>query len=572
MKKLDNVKVKSKLLTSLAVMVLFLLVIAGVGFVGLRSEKGHLDKLSNEHYYAITNMMEYLNDVEGARVALVTMLSSANAGKINLLEGMEKGDISTAKAAVKNLKPDPSKLNPLKEKVDSLTKDGAASLDKVINSPYSDEGMKKAGRDINEAWSVFVKTRDGELIPLIYDGKIEEANQLGLGIQAERYKKFTEMAHKLIESEQAEAATAVAAAEAASKWSMMGMIGAAVIAIIIGIIISMVIANNISNRIFLVAGAAELMADGNIGKTVDVSGNDEIGMLAASFNKMAVNLKNLIGGIGQASNQIASSSEELSTTAEQMSKGAQTQTSQTSQIATAMEEMSSTVLEVAKNSQSAASSANAASSLAQKGGEVVALTVEGMKRIAETVQGSARTVEELGKNSDQIGEIVGVIDDIADQTNLLALNAAIEAARAGEQGRGFAVVADEVRKLAERTTKATKEIAAMIKKIQKDTVGAVAAMEAGTKEVGEGVNLASQAGESLMQIVNSVQTVNDMIRQIATAAEQQSTAAEQISKSIEEIAGVTKETASGTHQTASASHELSRMAVELQGMVGQFKI
>ena len=195
-----------------------------------------------------------------------------------------------------------------------------------------------------------------------------------------------------------------------------------------------------------------------------------------------------------------------------------------------------------------------------------------MNRIAEVVRKSAETVQALGKSSDQIGEIVQVIDDIADQTNLLALNAAIEAARAGEQGRGFAVVADEVRKLAERTTKATKEIATMIKQIQKDTSGAVESMEEGTKEVEVGKQLAEKAGKSLQEIIHGAEQVVDIVTQVAAASEEQSSAAEQISKNIESISSVTQESASGIQQIAHASEDLNRLTLNLQELVARFKV
>jgi methyl-accepting chemotaxis protein len=188
------------------------------------------------------------------------------------------------------------------------------------------------------------------------------------------------------------------------------------------------------------------------------------------------------------------------------------------------------------------------------------------------VKQSAGTVQELGKSSDQIGEIIGVIDDIADQTNLLALNAAIEAARAGDQGRGFAVVADEVRKLAERTTKATKEIAGMIKKIQLDTRGAVTSMDEGTKQVDEGIKLADKAGTSLHQIVGISQKVTDMVSQIAAASEQQSTASEQISKNVEAISSVTGESAAGVQQIARAAEDLNRLTENLQQLLSKFSL
>jgi methyl-accepting chemotaxis protein len=255
-----------------------------------------------------------------------------------------------------------------------------------------------------------------------------------------------------------------------------------------------------------------------------------------------------------------------------MAAGAQEQSAQTSEIASAVEQMSKTILETTRNSSAAAEAAKNAGSIAKEGGKIIMDTIDGMNRIAEVVKKSAETVHVLGKNSDQIGEIVQVIDDIADQTNLLALNAAIEAARAGEQGRGFAVVADEVRKLAERTTKATKEIASMIKQIQVDTNEAVVSMNEGTKEVEKGKQLTDMAGKSLHQIIAGAETVVDMSTQLAAASEEQSSAAEQISKNIEGINNVTKESAAGIQQIARASEDLNRLTVNLQELVSKFKV
>jgi methyl-accepting chemotaxis protein len=195
-----------------------------------------------------------------------------------------------------------------------------------------------------------------------------------------------------------------------------------------------------------------------------------------------------------------------------------------------------------------------------------------MQTISQVVRQSAESIAKLATSADQIGEIIGVIDDIADQTNLLALNAAIEAARAGEQGRGFAVVADEVRKLAERTGKATGEITEMIKGIQKQTEEAVGSMEAGIQQGDKGREHADRAGNSLTEIVTMAQRVTEMISQIATATEEQSSAAEQISKNLEHISSVTRETANGAEQSAAAAEELNRQADGLQQVVAKFRL
>lgn len=266
--------------------------------------------------------------------------------------------------------------------------------------------------------------------------------------------------------------------------------------------------------------------------------------LGKSLNRMRNNLRETIGKVKESAGEVASASDDIFNLTNYSSSGAEKQTSQITQVVTAVGEMSSTVLEVAKNSADASGSASRAKESAIAGSKVVQSSLESMIRIANSVEISAKTIKELGKTSTHIGEIVAVIDDIADQTNLLALNAAIEAARAGEQGMGFAVVSNEVKKLAERTTQATKEIADRISKIQKDTMDAVAAMDEWNKEVKEGVEFSSSAGESLKQIVSLVQNVTDMISQIATATEEQSAATEEISSNIENIAKVSRDTAS----------------------------
>jgi methyl-accepting chemotaxis protein len=255
-----------------------------------------------------------------------------------------------------------------------------------------------------------------------------------------------------------------------------------------------------------------------------------------------------------------------------MAAATQEQSAQTDDVASAVEEMSRTITENARSAQRTAEVAEQNGSIAHEGGKAVLNTIEKMKDIAKVVQNSATSIEKLGKSSQEIGEIISVIEDIADQTNLLALNAAIEAARAGEQGRGFAVVADEVRKLAERTSDATKQIAKMIKSIQNETNDAVIVMQTGTKEVENGIKLADEAGQSLRSIVDSSQELINMITQISAASEEQSTTSEEISHNVMSISKVTSETARQVEDIASASDGLRQQTSILSEIMTQFQL
>ncbi len=315
-----------------------------------------------------------------------------------------------------------------------------------------------------------------------------------------------------------------------------------------------------------------VMATGDLTVRMQGAYQGDLQLIKENINRVGTSLQSTLRNVAEAITATASASSAISASTEEMAAGAFEQTSQTGEVASAVEEMTQTILENARNANVAADTARKARVSAEQGGAVVGESVQGMKRIAEVVHRSANTVRELGRSSDQIGEIIGVIEDIADQTNLLALNAAIEAARAGDQGRGFAVVADEVRKLAERTTKATKEITGMIKKIQSDTTGAVKAMEEGTSEVEQGIVLADKAGASLQEIVEVSQKVTDMVTQIATASEQQSATSAQISRNVEAISKVTEEAAEGTQQISRTGEDLNRLTETLQRLIAAFSL
>lgn len=339
-----------------------------------------------------------------------------------------------------------------------------------------------------------------------------------------------------------------------------------------GLFVAFWLAKQVVRPVTMLRDVAVRVGEGELAHTLKIDSNDELGELGAAFNKMVENVSRIVKDVRDVSNNVAQASAGISSSTEQMAAGTQEQSSQASEVASAVEEMTRTIIENAKNANRTAETAKRARQVAEEGGKVVDETITGMRSIADVVNKSAETVRALGKSSDEIGEIIGVIDEIADQTNLLALNAAIEAARAGEHGRGFAVVADEVRKLAERTTKATKEIASMIKAIQSDTTGAVSSMEEGTRKVSGGINLADKAGTSLREIVEVSQQVMDMVAQIAAASEEQSSASEQISKNVEAISTVTNETGAGTQQIARSAEDLNQLTQHLLNLVAEFKL
>ncbi len=312
--------------------------------------------------------------------------------------------------------------------------------------------------------------------------------------------------------------------------------------------------------------------EGDLTRRLPVLGKNEIGELSEWFNTFIGKLHGIICQVSGSSLQLASSSLQLQQTTKQMTDSIAQLSSQSTSLATAGEEMSATSGDIANNCHHAATNANGATQKANQGVAVVGQSIAVMSTIAERVQNAASTVGALGVRSEQIGAIIGTIEDIADQTNLLALNAAIEAARAGEQGRGFAVVADEVRALAERTTRATKEIGEMIKAIQKETKDAVTSMEQSVTQVEQGTSHTADSGRSLQEILDIINDVTEQISQIATAAEEQTATTREISSNVMNLNDLAKQNDHALHETAVAANDVSRQAEELKELVGQFKL
>lgn len=329
---------------------------------------------------------------------------------------------------------------------------------------------------------------------------------------------------------------------------------------------------SIENSIAQTHQAAQRLAGGDLTARLTINTRDEMQNIATGFNAMAEQMQQVIGKIAGSAAQLGSASEQVSTAAHDSASNIDRQRRETEMVATAMNEMTATVHEVANNATGAATAANKAEQEVQNGLRVVSSTVSSIGRLAAEVEKSAGVIKQLESDGQAIGAILDVIKSIAEQTNLLALNAAIEAARAGEQGRGFAVVADEVRTLASRTQQSTIEIEAMIAKLQTQSRNAAATMQEGSKAAETSVSQAHQTEQALQSISASVSTINEMNTLIASAAEEQSATTEEMNKNVSNIRDLAEQTATGSEQTKEASQELSRLGTELQTLVGRFKI
>ena len=344
------------------------------------------------------------------------------------------------------------------------------------------------------------------------------------------------------------------------------------VVLLLGLLAALSITRMIVRPLMATLQRAEQVASGDLSHDLVVSRRDELGMLQASMQRMTLNLRALIGGLRDGVVQLASAAEELSAVTAQTSSGVHGQQQETDQLATAMGEMTAAVQEVARSAEQASGAAVHASHEAGEGNAVVLQAIGQIERLAGEVQQSTVAMTDLKRESDRIGSVLDVIKAVAQQTNLLALNAAIEAARAGEAGRGFAVVADEVRSLAQRAKDSTEEIEQLIAGLQRGTLQVASSLESSRVLTDSSVELARQAGVSLGSITRSVSTIESMNHQIAAAAEQQSSVTEGINRSVISVREISDQTASASQETAASSIRLAQLGAHLQTMVGKFNL
>ncbi|HUI09949.1 MAG TPA: methyl-accepting chemotaxis protein [Bacteroidota bacterium] len=540
---LNDLKISTKLFVLAGAMLLGAGAIGYTGLTGLRSVTESLERLYRHDTVPTGDLGRMAKDFQRVRANLAFLL------------------IATDPADIEH---DRQVIGKLTSEMDSL---GHSFESTLSAGEISDVYRRYAG-----ARAMFLPLQE-RITALALGGRKDEARSLMLVGDARTAAHDIESdldAMVRLMSEAARANTEASNASAASAGFVVIAVLAAALAAGVGL--SILIAGRIGRSLRSLVADAERLAGGDLTVTVVQTSRDEVGKLAAGFGAMVSSLRETIVQLVETSGAVAAASAQISASTEEMAAGSQEQSSQASEVASAVEEMSRTVAENTRLASTTAANANSGKQAAEQGGRAVEETVEGMNSIAETIKVVSSTVKDLGNSSEQIGDIVGVIDDIADQTNLLALNAAIEAARAGEQGRGFAVVADEVRKLAEKTTKATREIGGMITGVREKIEWAVAAADEGTVRAQKGIELANRAGVELQTIVSLSQQLTDMVSQIAAASEEQASASEQISKNIAAISAVSAQTGNATQQIAHAAGDLNRLTELLQERGRRFKV
>ncbi|KAF1030898.1 MAG: Methyl-accepting chemotaxis protein McpQ [Pseudomonas sp.] len=411
-----------------------------------------------------------------------------------------------------------------------------------------------------------------EMIGLSSQDKVEEMRQL---INT-RIKDGTDLMgvqlNKLVAINTDGAKVAFREAGDSYQMAIVGVVTASVAAALLTVLLAWLLTRSIVTPLQKAVEAAQTIANGDLSKTIDVDGKDEAARLLGALAAMQGSLRQTIQHIAGSATQLASAAEELSAVTEEASKGLQRQNSEIDQAATAVNEMTAAVEEVARNAVSTSEASGQSNQAAREGRDRVVETVDAIQTMTRDVQDTSRLIEGLATQGRDIGKVLDVIRAIAEQTNLLALNAAIEAARAGEAGRGFAVVADEVRALAHRTAQSTQEIEKMVAGIQSGTGEAVHSMQQSNQRTQTTLELARAAGVALEQITQSISLINERNLVIASASEEQAQVSREVDRNLVNIRDLATQSAAGANQTSAASHELSRLAMDLNAMVARFVI
>ena len=534
--------------------------------------------------FAVSSMVQIGNELEAIvneDIPLTEVLSTTTVHQleqaIHIERALRLGALIESEEKSRNLfDKEVEMFDKLGKKVEQEINDGKQIIEVASGKAHDEDTTNEFKHVVETLNKIKVKHADFEhhahqVFEFLLKGKMHEADLKIEQVEREEEELTKELEALLFEVEKF-TEKAGHKAQSHEQSAIKAQTALFVLALVIAGLLSWMISSNVVRRLNEAANKLGVISEGDLSQVMEVDGEDEISNLQQSMQIMSDRLKDMISRINETSSELNMASNELSTVTRKTSENIHQQQLETEQVATAITEMSAAVQDVAQNVNITSDSASDANAETKNGQSVVKTTISDIQQLASQIDNASDVISQVEKNSEEISIFLDVIKSIAEQTNLLALNAAIEAARAGEQGRGFAVVADEVRTLAGRTQESTSEINQIIDKLQTDSQGAVNVMSQSQEQVKKVVEQAGHADSSLFTVAESVAKINEMSTQIAIAAEQQSAVSEEMNRNVIHINEMAKENSRGAEQTSSAGKNVAKMASELQKLISQFKV
>jgi len=540
-----NLSTRNKLFLGFGLMIVFLAIVIATAYRGIATIQASQNSLYQKEFANTVDLMTIKSDENGVRAALLEMLVAATKFE---QESWHKD---------------------IKER----SKEISVTTQRLLERNRNDSSLLTQLDELYKIREAFAQTRDNQLIPLIYAGKKAQAETLVQGIQLNRYNKMRDIADKLCDSAAEKARAAVAASELAAEQTIyqFAMVGG--FAILLAVAMALLISRIIAIPLQMISGIAGKVASGDLTVSIPAGHrSDEVGELLRAFGTMLDGLRKLMREINEGVGVLASSSGEIMATTAQVASGAAETAAAVSETTATVEEVKQTAQLASQKARNVSDSAQKASQVSQSGRKSVEEAMQGMQRIQEQMESIAESIVRLSEQSQSIGEIIATVNDLAEQSNLLAVNAAIEAAKAGEQGKGFAVVAQEVKSLAEQSKQATAQVRTILGEIQKATGTAVLATEQGNKAVQAGVKQTGETGEAIRLLADSVNEAAQAATQIAASSQQQMVGMDQVAQAMENIKQASVQNVSGTKQAEVAAQGLHELGQKLQQLAAQYKI
>ncbi|WAC04826.1 MAG: methyl-accepting chemotaxis protein [Methanoregula sp.] len=545
MKAFRDFPVKAKLFVSFGIMILLLVIVAATAYLSVAYIQENNKKIHDSDLANVIDVLEVRGYTSENRDEVLSMIVEKNKSAIE----QKRQDIIQRKALV-----------------DGKMKD-------LLSRNANDPVLLPKLQSFNELRIEYADTRDNEQIPLILSGKREEATQLALGIQQQRYSQIEPMVDDIVTITEQRVSDSLRQTDQLAAQMNTIILIAVLAALLLGLGLSYLLTQSISSPISTLAENADRIAKGDLTvQTTTESRADEIGMLNASFATMVKNLRDVQTDLSAGIGVLASSSSEILATTTQIAAGAAETASAVSETTATVEEVKQTVDLASQKAKSVAESSQQASAIAQSGQKAVDEVVGSMHRVQEQMESIADNVVQLAEKSQAIGEIIVTVNDIAEQSNILAVNASIEAAKTGEQGKGFGVVAQEIRTLAEQSKEATAQVRTILTDIQRGVSSAVMATEQGNRTVAESMKQSTEAGESIRVLAGTVGESSKAATQISASSQQQLVGMNQIVQSMENIKQASQQNLKGTQQAETAAKNLHDLGQKLKEIAGRYRI